>query len=321
MLTPPYARLRRDLDQTQINVALNTLRQIVEAGFSVLSMADGWADHFTDQDGIDGAVTSGMAYDAAGDFWYLTGSLPASSPAFGGSVVGVNAANGVDGDAGTYAQVTTLPNWSGTAALADRLIYTADLGSVKSLTEIALTGQFNYAEANPAFALIYSEDGSAWTSAGSADFAVNSVTETITLTGSFSARYIGIAGAQNNYGGTGQDFRIDELRGSDGSETGSLVSVDFSAEAQPSRGRVIALLDYENDPDAGTDFDIGMSRDDGVTFTDGALTDRGVFLGTVRIVTADIDLSAQDSGTDMRWRVTNSGVVVPVHAAFFQWGV
>jgi len=327
MLTPPYARLRRDLDQTQINVALNTLRQIVEAGFSVLSMADGIADDFSDETGIATGALVGFSYDAGGNFY--TNAAVSEETSAGAAV----ASGGFDG-AVFVDRSWSLNNgetvqsigFSSNTAAADYDLYLLERVGAGSYTPRAKIAGVTHPGG---LAAVYFDLAVAYVVPATGDFYVGVDTKAHASQGvtpstvlrsvrygamDVGTNYTGLTEETSNTPWMGVQYAVDPA-------SASLSSVDFDAEAQPGRGRVVALLDFANDPDPGTDFDIVMSRDDGENWSDGILQDRGVFSGTIRIVTADFDLSGQDTGTSMRWRVTSSGLVVPVHSIFAQWGV
>lgn len=139
--------------------------------------------------------------------------LPLSGDAFGGAVSGVDAVNATDGDTGTYAQVTSIPNWSGTTVIGDRLVWQADLGADLDVTEFNIRHQYDiYNFAGYQFLPIYRTAAGAWTQYGSTELTgANNTPIDTQIVLPVTARYVGIAGKQNNYGGGGNDFRIFEF--------------------------------------------------------------------------------------------------------------
>ena len=139
--------------------------------------------------------------------------LPLSGDAFGGSVTGANAANATDGDTATFAQVTSIPNWSGETVIGNRLVWQADLGIDLDITEFNIRHQYNYYSfSGYQFLPIYRTDAGSWTQYGSTELtgANNTPIDTQIAT-EVTARYVGVAGKQNNYGGSGTDFRLFEF--------------------------------------------------------------------------------------------------------------
>jgi hypothetical protein len=139
--------------------------------------------------------------------------LPLTGDTFGGSVTGVNAANATDGDTATYANVTSIPNWSGEATIGNRIVWQADLGSDLLVTIFDIRHQYNYYSfAGYQFLPIYRTDAGSWTQYGSTELtgANNTPIDTQIAT-EVTARYVGVAAKQTNYGGSGSDFRLFEF--------------------------------------------------------------------------------------------------------------
>ena len=85
----------------------------------------------------------------------------------------------------------------------------------------------------------------------------------------------------------------------------TLQSTDVTAEAEPDYGEFVTLI--ENDTGTATlntDIKGYVSRDSGVTFTQGTLLDEGSW-GTNKQILGfhDLDISGQPSGTSMCYKI------------------
>lgn len=65
----PFGRLRDRVDRNEVNTGLLALKTAIDRGWTVFDMAGGFADEFHDEAGIDAAVSSRQAYDAASNFY------------------------------------------------------------------------------------------------------------------------------------------------------------------------------------------------------------------------------------------------------------
>ena len=84
----------------------------------------------------------------------------------------------------------------------------------------------------------------------------------------------------------------------------TLYSIAQSAEAVPSEGRIIL---FEEDTDViteNTDLKAYISRDNGTTYTQVTLVDEGGYDSSRRILAGTVDISAQPSGTSMKYKIT-----------------
>ena len=125
------------------------------------------------------------------------------------------------------------------------------------------------------------------------------------LTGGGSGGGAETNGASGN-GGTG----IILMRYADGAFTSyndmTLQSTDVTAEAEPDFGEFVTLMeDAAGTATLNTDIKGYISRDSGVTFTQGTLVDEGTW-GTNKKILGfhDLDISSQPSGTSMCYKIT-----------------
>lgn len=103
-------------------------------------------------------------------------------------------------------------------------------------------------------------------------------------------------------------------------ENMTLVSETQVAESQPTIGRICLL---ERDIDAitlNTDLFVYISRDDGITWSQVTLSDKGDFDSTRRILTGTVNLSSQPAGTNMRYKiVTDNLKSLQLYGTGFTW--
>ncbi|MEW5726635.1 MAG: hypothetical protein AB1918_02305, partial [Pseudomonadota bacterium] len=94
------------------------------------------------------------------------------------------------------------------------------------------------------------------------------------------------------------------------------------ARSVPSEARLLLLHEAIDAVTLNTDLVAEVSRDDGTTWTAAPLVDLGPFAtsGSIRILGGIADLSAQPSGTAMRWRVrTFNATEQRLHGASLRW--
>jgi hypothetical protein len=101
----------------------------------------------------------------------------------------------------------------------------------------------------------------------------------------------------------------------------TLLSNAYTAEATPTKGRLVL---FEEDVDAitlNTDLKGYISRDGGTTWTQITLTDEGDYETGKRILsTVATDISGQPSGTSMKWKVeTLNEKQLKLHGTGMQW--
>lgn len=254
------------------------------------------------------ATKTGATYDAVNDLYESTDQTATlSNDAFGGSVVGSNATNASDGDDGTYAQVTTIPNWSGEADIDNRVIWRADLPSSVSISQIV--ARIAETVNSPGVFLAYSNDGGTnWTNYGAEiTQAEMSATPTdFTRTATVTANAVGIVGKQINYGGSGNDFRIHEITvGLSGFENVTLrPSAITLTTADPSDVSLYAVIEEVGGADAGANVKVRCSIDNGSTYTTAAVADAEWPFTSDRLLRFDADVSGQ-TGSQLIWEITS----------------
>jgi hypothetical protein len=98
-------------------------------------------------------------------------------------------------------------------------------------------------------------------------------------------------------------------------------SIAVVAQSTPSRARFLLIEeDVSESVTLNTDLKAYVSRDGGTTFTQGTLGTLGAFDDEKQILVADVDLSAQPSGTDLVYKyTTHNSKQVNLHASALNW--
>lgn len=101
----------------------------------------------------------------------------------------------------------------------------------------------------------------------------------------------------------------------------TLVSTSYLAELQPESGRISVQIFGTETISVNSDLIAEFSRDGGVSWTAGVLEQKTYGFQGIRIYEAvDIDVSAQPSGSQVRWRVrTVNGKNIIVSGVVVQW--
>jgi hypothetical protein len=100
----------------------------------------------------------------------------------------------------------------------------------------------------------------------------------------------------------------------------TVVSTASTASLAPSEARVVLLHQPVDSVTLNTDVTIEVSRDGGTTWTAGTLSNEGAFDSTTNILTAVVDISAQPSGTSMKWRYKTLNIKNQrLHGVWMQW--
>ncbi len=312
----PRAILQRLYD-LEVGLGINTLRDVVEAGWSYLGYAHGAADEFTDQTGI--AVNSGATYDAAGKHFSNPAAYTADLTTTGQEIHGSQhasypAVNAFD-DSGVTAASTAVG-----AALADAWIG-QHFGAGKAVRRIVAT--YNAAGGTPssvgfsACVLEYSDDGSVWTSAGAFTLALTLAAQSFDFASAGSHDYWRVRATANAATGTANGVWPDlEMREYLGFPAAILTSINFSAPTAPTMIRAVMAGQWGGGA-------LKVSRDGGTTWTATSLdefTSVTNFAGSNRqIVVASADVSGQPSGTSVVWQLDFGNAYSRFDGIWLQW--
>jgi len=103
----------------------------------------------------------------------------------------------------------------------------------------------------------------------------------------------------------------------------TLVSTASTASSAPTRARIILHEQATGSITVGTDIKAYASRDNGTTYTELPLALRGNYASGKRILAGTADISAQPSGTTMRYKVrgfnNTSSKYFVLHSACLTW--
>lgn len=313
----------------EVNLALNTVRDVIDAGWTTMELVDGFADEFNDEGGVDLATSAGEAYDAAGDF-YTNAFLETLIPRTDGTAIGTMTGDG--GVAAAFDGVTSQASGScaGSGAGGGNVGKDWGAGVTKTVTGFRFYGPSDVGieAVNPGLSLTVtlagSADGSSWTTLWSGPITntaaggqVFSVTSGIDISAAYRYHRVNVA--------TGNSFaaRCAELEFFEppSEQAMVLVSSAFTASTTPVAARAVLLVDPQEAITLNTDLIAEISRDDGTTWTAGTLTYEADYDPNVQIMATDeIDLTGQPSGTQVRIRVrTPTSKSVQVHAWTTQW--
>jgi hypothetical protein len=102
----------------------------------------------------------------------------------------------------------------------------------------------------------------------------------------------------------------------------SLESFGFSAKvANPTMARLVVVEVNDDTPTLNTDIKGWISRDNGSTFTQVTLVDKGVFTGTQNLYSGAVDISGAAAGSTLRWRLTShNNKTFHIKGAGIVWG-
>ena len=293
-------------DNIYYNITLNAFRIAINGSLSRLNMVDGVVDEFEDETGIDGTSSTNELYDSTDDYYYpsttygsdVTGSGTASADSVFGA--GYEAVKAFINDDAAYWQTADVafPHW---------LKYDFGEGVTKTINKYRIRG-FNGATR------IY--DWKNWTFQGSNndsdwDTLDTQTNETFTqnawnsyefdnLTAYRYYRWVVTANfGSNNYGICEEAEMIEGTY-----DSMTLISENVEAEVQPDTARIILFEEDISSITINTDLKAYVSRDDGTTYTQITLVDKGDYETNKRILAASVDISGQPADKTMLYKIT-----------------
>ncbi|RVU39023.1 hypothetical protein EOI86_07130 [Hwanghaeella grinnelliae] len=279
------------------------------------NMVDGIADPFADETDLDNAASTNEAHDVAGAFF--AGSLTYSADETGSGTILASEetakANLFDDDTGTL--WTSLTYAQGT----DFVGYDFGDGNDIEIRRVRLFQKTaNYLEA---VKVQYSDNGADWTDALTATGLGANSFDDIDVPATEPHRYWRLLSNAAVTGGANWAVHdVEMLSAISGDMT--LVSVAFTADAQPDTA-LLHIQAVGNDAfTLNTDLIGKVSRDNGATWTTAVLAAAGVLGdGTTIYEATGIDISGQPSGTDMRYRIeTDHAKDIEIHGVVLKWG-
>lgn len=313
------------------NLALNTLRDQIDTGWSMLQMVDGVADEFEDETGIDTAASTNETYNSSGDYYTnatsgTTGTYSVASAGSGGRAL-TNESGGFQFTAPATATISsvTLDIGSGSGSFEARL-YTNNAGSPSA--QVGSSSGTNVISGASAQTFTFASPPS-MTSGTLYWIVIVPVVGTPTIVldtcanqgGYGSGRHATITSITDSGMGVGEDWRVKVTYASTPADI-TLVSLTSDAEAgtTDNEARLVLLHQPVDSVTLNTDCTIEASRDGGTTWTVGTLIDEGAFDTTTNILTASVNLSAQPAGASMKWRFTTlNNKEQRLHGVWMQW--
>jgi len=319
----------RPLNEIENNIAMLGFYRAADNSKAVFNMVDSVVDTFTDATGIDTGnstnenLTSGYYSGSSG----TPSTKITNATAIGDMTIGSGLSSAFDG--------TTSTNWQNSArkdpSYDSKIGQDWGSGNSYTVTKFVMYGPDNYPlfgqTASKYYKLQGSTNNSTWvdlytdSNTTTAYDAIYTVTSGIVTSTAY--RYHRIYGEGDNNGGA-----VTELEFYQGGQTiGNLTlqSTATTADTTPTTGDIVMLLeDAVGTATLNTDIKGYVSRDGGTTWTQGTLTDEGGW-GTNKKVLAfhNLDISAQPSGTSMKYKVTthnqSASKETRVHATSLAW--
>ena len=316
------ASLKPLIDRLQANVALAHLRTLAVGGLGPGLYADGVADDFEDQSGVDLIASSGAEYDTQGGFYV---NLPGNQiPGGEGTLIGDLTANG--GLAAAFdgmTDVTLLLSASSTSSAATGNVGKSwSTGRTVNRARVFSSSDngFQTGGLKPTTIGLEGFDGSTWIVL---DSVVTQDKSSIVVELSYAG---GVAYSQHritvNVSGP-LDGAIDVAEVIFFQPVAplamSLVGLPASAMASPRRAQIVVLAEPVDPVVVNTDLIASASRDDGTTWTPATLVSQGSYGDGLVIFSGDADLTAQPAGTQMRWRIETTTAEQRIHAVAMTW--
>ncbi|HSV29416.1 MAG TPA: hypothetical protein VLL76_07650, partial [Candidatus Omnitrophota bacterium] len=316
------APLTARLGFLETNLAVNTLRDQIDAGWSVLKMANGIADEFEDAAGI--ADLGGGTYDATGDYVH--------NPGIGATTASPDPAGSTD-VAGTTAIViddVILTNGSAYMAFGYYSII-AGAVTIKIVKENSATSYDVVSE------VTYTHPGGGWADASHSYTvpatgtyklcayrgAVNHDNTTVKSAHRYSGNPTGNAVAfTSNPADWAPSMRATKSAPPPAVTTKSIAytAAGYTIADPPVEARLVVLHQAISTLAVNIDFVAEVSRDDGATWSVITLDNLGPFDATTSILAGVAWLASQPAGVTMRWRIRYlNNKEQRLHGVWMQW--
>lgn len=312
---------KADIDVLSANIGILALRQQIDTGWSVLKMVDGVADEFEDESGI---FLNWSADQATGGTVFANGSFTTFTPdkAFDDNVSTFWASSlAVSQSAGAGYIGYQLPSAKairrlvvthGNSPASIKVQYSDNGSSWTDVTTYAATSASNMAIDLPDvgshlyWRLLSNSNTPMAGSDGASSWGMHEI-EMLTLTGSG--------------GSSGQTYdAVNDYYHNPDKANMTLISQSFSAMAQPSKARALLIHQAVDAVAINTDCTLEISRNNGTDWVAATLVNEGAFDNAASILSAMIDLSAQPSGSALRWRFkTLNSKEQRLHGIYLQW--
>ena len=266
-----------------------------------MNFENGVTDPFDDQTDVDTARSSGQTYDQADDSYKPRAGQLAGTwtmPNFGGSPASALH----DGNPAVRASTGLLPR-TATRSITARRVANIDLGSVKTVTRID-SQDIRFSRFGGQIEIYVSRAAAPtrdrdWTLVASHN-ENNTSFHSFQEVGSWQARHVALAVSRGGYDNS-RTLTVGEFTAS-GPEDMTVVTRAFLAGSVPSTIEGEVELKEVDAVTANTDFTLGLSRNNGVTWTRATLAFRFTRADGVKVYEFSRDVSAQPSGSAIRLR-------------------
>lgn len=309
-------------DQTaRDNTILNAMDILELQGGAVKALKNMVVDAFEDETGIDTATSTNETYDATGDYYTNVSTSQAQISQGAGTVITDMATYGaaaVAFDGTTAGNSTTGTDVIGSGTVSEAYVGKYwGAGVKKQVTgfklwsddergfEISTTAT----SGNVTATLYGSDNGSDWTSLGSDTKADTTTTQnTFSKLSGLTAGFYRYHKIVLTYAGGSAAFGVAEVEFYENTISDMVLLTNaITAASAPDELRVV--VDHEDMTDAvtvNTDLVAAVSRDGGTTWSNATLAEiRDAGSGRT-VLAADVDVSAQPSGTSVKARITTA---------------
>ena len=295
------------------------------------NIEDGVVDPFDDETDVDTAASTNLNY-ASGAYTNEGGAISDQIPAMTSSTTGGVTVTS-SGHYSTYEGWQSCDNsiqsgvnslWHSSGAFPHRLYI--DFGSAKFVNGYSITASdsagYNLQTAAPEdYTIEGSDDNLNWTVLDTQTGQIFAELEkkTFDLVALANYRYYRISSTYTNYGST--VLKEFELLFTPPPLNVILISKSFVADTAPATARLCLLVKPNEIIIPDTDLIGSVSRDDGTAWSAGTLIPKITYSdGTIYYEASGIDLSAQPSGTNMRYKIeTANEKSMVITGAVFQW--
>lgn len=300
--------------------------EIADLKGSRLGMKGGVADAFDDETGVDTAASVNATYDATND-WYTrtpggyTADLTTTGQAISaGDYSGNAASNAFDNNTATsnyWGSSQTGSAINGVAYIGQNF----GAGNAKKIRRLTLLQNVAAQNSVSSVQVIYSDNGTSWTSAGTFAVAQNATPYTLDIPDVGSHQYWAIrANAGLSTGAATWAVNEVQMMEAVGGGEMTLRSVAYAAASVPTTGRVAIQLVETDAITINTDIIVRISRDGGTTWATASLSLSQSLIGPKIYEATGISLSSLGSGTLMKWEVaTANNKNVAISGVVLQW--
>jgi hypothetical protein len=301
-----------ELDVLRDNEILLAWQLAIHAGLALFNLEDGVTDEFEDETGVNTGACVNQSYNSIDDYYYPTGGEYGSDILTGGTATasdyfGSQTPNlAVDNNEATY--------WWTSLAPSQWWKYDLGAGVTKTVTKLRMK---SYSERAKDFTLAGSNNDAAWTDIYTGQHTNDDNWQDFTFANTTAYRYYRIT-FSSVWSSTPGIYEIEMIE-SLAYNNMTLVSNNKEAEAQPTTGRFMALVEPVDALTLNTDIKGWISEDNGSNFDQVTLTDEGYFDATKKIYAANVTLTNRSDKTMVEKITTLNNKNLKVHAWAMMW--